>query len=87
MKMKSGYSLHDLAGQTVVIPEAGGLDMDVMITMNETGKFLWEHMQQETTVDALVSAILAEYDTDAATAKAAVEAFVQKLKGYDLLDG
>ncbi len=86
MKLKSGFTLQSVAGQTVVLPDMGAVDMDMMITLNGTGRFLWEHLEQETTVDALVEALLAEYDVQEPQARAAVEGFIQKLEGHGLLD-
>ena len=84
MKIKEGFVLRQVAGDTIVLP-AGDLNINAMITLNETGTFLWQKMEQETTVDELVAEVLKVYDTDETTAKAAVEAFVEKLKGYDFL--
>ena len=80
MKLKDGFLLRKIAGQTVVLPSSGDLDLNMMITMNETGAFLWEKLQQETDAAALVAALLEEYDVDEARATAAVEAFVKKLE-------
>ena len=85
MKLKEGFLLREIAGQTVVLPTGGDLDINMMITLNGTGAFLWEHLQEETNEAALVSALLAEYDVDEATASAAVTAFVGKLRKNDFL--
>jgi len=79
MKLKDGFLLRQVAGQTVVLPTGGDLDLNMMITLNETGAFLWEKLQEEIDVVALVAELLKEYDVDEATAKNAVEAFVKKL--------
>ena len=80
MKLKDDFILRQVAGQTVVLPTGGELDLNMMITLNETGAFLWEHLQSETDEAALVAALLGEYDVDEATAKKAVENFVAKLR-------
>jgi hypothetical protein len=85
MKLKEGFLLREVAGQTVVLPTGGNLDLDMMITLNETGKFLWERLQEETNVQTLVDALLAEYDVDRPRAEQSVEAFVEKLKNNGLL--
>jgi hypothetical protein len=85
MKLKEGFLLREVAGQTVVLPTGGNLDLDMMITLNETGKFLWERLQEETNVQTLVDALLAEYDVDRPRAEQSVEAFVEKLKKNGLL--
>lgn len=85
MKLKDGFILRTVAGQTVVLPVGGDLDLNMMITLNDTGAFLWEKLTEETDEDALVAALLAEYDVDQATAKNAVAAFLKKLNDNGFL--
>ena len=85
MKLKEGFLLREVAGQIVVLPIGGNLDLNMMITLNETGKFLWERLREETNVQTLVDALLAEYDVDRPRAEQSVEAFVEKLKNNGLL--
>ena len=86
MKMKDGFLLRQVAGQTVVLPIGGDMDLNLMITLNDTGAFLWEKLQEETDEAALVAALLAEYDVDEATAKQAVTAFLAKLNENGFLE-
>ena len=80
MKIKDGFLLREVAGQTVVLPCDDTLDLNLMITLNDTGAFLWERLQQEMDEKSLVAALLAEYDVDEPRAAAAVAAFVKKLE-------
>lgn len=79
MKMKDGFLLRQVAGQTVVLPVGGDLDLNMMITLNDTGAFLWEKLQEEIDEAGLVAALLGEYDVDEETALKCVRAFVAKL--------
>ena len=83
MKIKEGFLLQDVAGNTVVRPTEG--DLNTMITLNGTGKFLWERLEQETTREALIEALLAAYEVDADTAALCVDNFVAELKKNDFL--
>ena len=85
MKLKDGFILREIAGETVVIPSGDDLDLNMMITLNETGKFLWERLDKGAETEELVKALLGEYDVDEATALMAVEGFVVKLKEHDFL--
>ena len=85
MKIKEGFILREVAGQIVVLPTGNQLDLNMMITLNDTGRFLWEHLQEETTEEALTAALLEEYDVDEALAQKSVAGFVQKLRDGDLL--
>ena len=75
-----------IAGEIVVIPFGNDWDLNKMITLNETGKFLWEHLEEGATLEELVSAMLDEFDVDKATAKIGVERFVAKLNANGFLE-
>ena len=85
MKLKDGFLLRQVAGQTVVLPTGAELDLNMMITLNDTGAFLWEHLAEETDEAELVSALLKEYDVDEETARKAVAGFVKKLNDNGFL--
>lgn len=85
MKLKEGFVLRDVAGQPVVLPSGDGLDLNMMITLNETGKFLWQKLESGADADALVEALLAEYDVTEDVAHASVDRFVAKLREHDFL--
>ena len=86
MKLKDGFILRTVAGQSVVLPVGGDLDLNMMITLNDTGAFLWEKLQAGTTEANLVIALLEEYDVDEAAAKNAVSGFVKKLNDNGFLE-
>ena len=44
MKIKEGFVLRQVAGQNIVLSTGNELDMNMMITLNDTGAFLWEHL-------------------------------------------
>lgn len=79
MKIKDGFILRQVTGQNVVLPSGDELDLNMMITLNDTGAFLWQKLQEERDEDALVRALLSEYDVDEATARRCVAGFVKKL--------
>lgn len=85
MKIKEGFVLRQMAGTTVVVPSGEALDMDVMITLNDTGRFLWEHLEEETSVDALTAAVLKEYDIAEDAARNYIVKFTDRLKELNLL--
>lgn len=86
MKLKEGFLLRQVAGQTVVLPFGDELDLNMMITLNDTGKFLWERLSVETDEAELVAALLAEYDVDEETAAKSVATFVAKLNENGFLN-
>ncbi|MBE5792384.1 MAG: PqqD family protein [Clostridiales bacterium] len=86
MKLKGGFVISEIAGKMVAVPTEDDVDLNMMITLNDTGAFLWEKLKEETSEDKLVEALLAEYDVDEATARRSVNTFIGKLKGNGLID-
>ena len=85
MKLKRDFVLRRLADCNVVLSIGeGAANFNQMTTLNETGRFLWEQLQTEQTMDQLVSALREEYEVDETTAYQHVQAFTNKLKeeGY-----
>lgn len=85
MKLKDGFILRTVAGETVVLPTGGVTNFDMMITLNDTGRFLWELLAKGAERDELVEAILSEYEVAPETAEKSVDAFVARLKELDFL--
>ena len=84
MKIKDGYLLREVAGTFVVVP-VGKVDFDGMIRLNETGRFLWKHLETPTTESELADALLTEYNVDRSVAERDVAAFLAKLRDASLL--
>ena len=51
-----------------------------MITVNETGSFIWDQLEKDITLDELTAAITAEYEVDTDTARADATRFIETLK-------
>lgn len=86
MKLKKGFILRDIAGECVVVSTNAELNLNGMITLNDTGRTLWKVLEKETDLDALTAALLAEYEVEETTARTAAEKFVEKLKEMDFLE-
>ena len=85
MKLKNGFVLREVAGEIIVVPSGDELNLNMMITLNDTGKFLWQHLEKGAVEEELTAALLAEYEVTPELAKQAVAAFVARLKELDFL--
>lgn len=80
MKIKEGFVLRTVAGSNIVVSVgAAAMDFNGMITLNDSGAFLWRVLEQDADVDAMVNALLGEYDVDVETARKCSEDFAAKL--------
>lgn len=87
MKLKDGFLLKEIAGSWVVVPVGEQVvDFQMMITLNETGAFLWEKLKNETTKEELLDALLSEYDVEKSVAESDVNEFLKTLHEKELLE-
>ena len=72
MKMKDGFLLRNVSDAYVVVAVGeAAKNFNGMITLNETGAFLWEALTEGCAdKKALVDKLLAEYDVDTALVRA-----------------
>ena len=45
-KLKDGFILRKIAGENIVIPSGDELNLNMMITLNDTGAFLWKKIEK-----------------------------------------
>lgn len=86
MKLKDGFVLRQVGGQTVVLPSGSELDLNMMITLNDTGKFLWERLEKGAEIPELVKALCKEFEVEEGRANDGVAAFVGNLKSHGFLE-
>ena len=60
-------------------------EMHSLITLNETGLFLWKMIENGTSMEAMIAAMLDSYDVDEKTAENDIKAFIEKASQSGLL--
>lgn len=87
MKLKEGYLLRDVAGVHLVVPIAERvIEFKGMMTLNETGAFLWKQMLEEQTEEKLLELLVEEFEVDRDTASQDMKEFINKLKDVNVLE-
>lgn len=82
MKIKKGFVLRDICGEKIIVAEGiENIDFSKLISLNETGAFLWEAAGEgDIDTEALAQKLTEAYEVDAATALADTEAIVSQWK-------
>lgn len=86
LKLKEGFVMRKVAGETVVLPTGDKLKLNMMITLNGTAAFLWERLVEGADEETLVKALLDVYDVDEERARQSVTKFVEKLRKNEFLE-
>lgn len=80
MKRIKEYIKRNIAGEIVLVPAGQTAeDFNGMITLTESGDFIWEHLEEARDFNHLVELILEEYDIDKETAAQDASAFLIQL--------
>ena len=87
MHIKQGFLLKKIADVYTAIPYDDNYgEFGAMVSLNETGAFLWQCMEEECTEESLVLALKEKYAIDASLAGEAVSAFLLTLREHNLLE-
>lgn len=86
MRIVSGFIVREIVSQTVAVPSGESAHrLSGLVSLNESGRFLFELLQTEQTEDSLVQALVDAYEIDTATAQQDVSDFLDLLRDNDLL--
>lgn len=87
IKTKKGFMLRSVAGRHVVVAIGkASVEFNGLITLNETGAYIWEKLAKGTTYDELLKDMLSDYEVDETTAREGIDAFLATARGANLLD-
>ncbi len=80
MKAKDGFLLRKIAGSYVIVPVGDDvIDFNGIITLNDSGRFLWELLQNDIEKEEILEKFIAEYGVEENVAKADIKEFMQTL--------
>lgn len=86
MRIKEGFLLRETAGRFIVLPLGGELDLGSLITLNETGAFLWRLLEEGKSRKELLEALLEDYDVTQERAEKDLDALLAKMEAAGLLE-
>ncbi len=86
MKIQPGFNLKEVADSFVIVPTGANIvDFSAMITINETGAFLWNLLKEDIDEETLAKKLMEEYEVDKDTALSDVKEFTQVLLAKKVL--
>ena len=86
MKVKENYVLTRVVDSFVLVPVGtGNVDLNTIISLNETGAFIWERLKEDTTKEALVDALTKEYEISRDKAEKDIDTFIAQMTEAGLI--
>lgn len=87
MKIKPGFVLREVAGQCVVVPVGEeALHFNGVITLNSSGKILWEALKKDVSLEDLVNLLLSKYNVTKEVATQDVNEFINILRSRNIIE-
>ena len=86
MRVKDGFVLREVAGQTMVIATGeASKDFHGMIKLNKTGKEIWQGLQAGETEAQIVEKLQEKFEVESEKASEDVKAFIHKMEEMGFL--
>lgn len=87
MRISKDFIVREIAGDYIIVPTGReSLKFQGLITVNETGVFLWKCLQESSmTVETLTEALCESFETDEKTAGEDVKEFLHYIEQRGIL--
>lgn len=87
MKAKDGFIMRTIVDEYMIMPTGANISQfDGTVVLNEVSAFLWEKLQKPVTREELLEDLLAEYDVPREIAQKDLDALLNRLAEYGLLE-
>ena len=87
MKRKSDFTMQSVGGENLLVPlGAQVLDTNGLVTLNATGRCLWELLAQDRSVEDLAGALTEKFEVDIQSARTDVQVFLEEITRIGLLE-
>lgn len=88
MKLKKGFIIHNVGNEHMAVPTGEALqEFNGLIRNNETANFIYRQLLEDTTENAIIDAMLREYDAPREVIAADVHKIIEQMLEAGLLDG
>lgn len=79
--------LQNVGGENLLVPLGPQvMDLNGIVVLNATGRFVWELLAKERSIDQLASAVADKFDVDSTRANIDVRTFIDEISRIGLLE-
>lgn len=87
MKIKKRLLKRQIAGDAFLVPVGKEVyDSNGLFFLTEVGEFIWDRLEAADGPEAIINAVLEEYDVEESVVRKDVEDFLEKLRGFEIID-
>lgn len=87
MRISENYILREIMGEYIVVPTGEeAMKFQGLVTLNETGAFLWKELQKsDLTKEELRDRLCEEYEVDEEMADQDLDEFLEHIRKYEVV--
>ena len=87
MRLQGEFVIRQLMVDTIAVPIGQtALQLSGMILLNDVSRVIWQQLEQDTTLERIVSAVTNTFEVSHAEAEADIIEFLNKLRAAQLLE-
>jgi hypothetical protein len=87
MKRKAGFTMRNVGGEKLLVPSGSQLmNLNGLITLNDTAAYLWELLAEDRSLDELTMAVVNRFDVVAGVACDDVQTFIDEMTHLGILE-
>ena len=87
MRIKDGYAVREVGGKYIVVAlEDDPEEYSGMITLNNSGYYIWKKLKIDISYDELLSDLTDKYDAPLEVIKADLDTFLENAKRVNILE-
>ena len=87
MKIRDGFVVREVAGQSIVVALGDATKVfNGMIKLNDSALFIWNLLENDTTEEKMIDAMLEEYEIDRSKAALEIQRITGVLKDAKILE-
>jgi hypothetical protein len=87
IRKRSEFISQNVCGEKILVPIGSQvIDMNGLITLNETAACIWELLAEDRTLDELAAAVAEEFDVFPERARVDVQTFIDEIAQMGLLE-
>ena len=80
---KTGYTSKTIGDETILIPISNNVaDMGAILNLNEVGTFIWQQINENSTMQSLLQDIINEFEVDSVVAEKDLRDFLETLHDF-----
>ena len=80
-KLKTKFVAREVGNEMILVPLTGNVaQMSELFTLNETARFIWQNITENSTIADIEYLMTNEFDIDTETAKEDIEKFMKQLE-------